>query len=579
MPIRILLLAAVFVAAPVRGAEPAEIPVERDVPVPVRDGTILRADVYRPAGPGPFPVLLIRTPYDKKGMKTAPYVAAGYIVVAQDARGRYASDGTFESFVRKETHDATDGYDTVEWAAKLPGSTGKVGTLGQSYNAFLQWRLAPLRPPSLVAMAAESIPARINDLEEPGTMRPGRRLKWWSTTMAPDMRRKAGLPGPHTVREALPAWDAGEGANLLRFLPWNKLPDRVYEGEAEAVRHWLAHPNDDPWKLDDGCKDIAVPNFDVVGWYDHCHGDLRLFNTMRKEGKTETARNGQRILIGPWPHSPRGGRTFGDIDFGPEAKVDVAALEIRWFDHWLKGQANGVDKDAPVRMFVMGVNEWRDAPTWPITGTTPTTFFLRGGQANTPGGNGSLEAAASNAGTDSYQYDPQDPVPSLFGTAMFPVAADQRPLAARRDILVYQTPPLKEAIEIIGHAQVELFAASTAPDTDFFARLIDVSPEGQALDVAAGMVRAQYRNGLGKPALLTPGETTKFTIRMCPTANRFLPGHRLRLDITSSDFPSYDRHHNTAADPNADAELRTATQTVHFGGMNASKIVLPVKPK
>src|SRR4051812_8453013 len=576
---RLPLLAILFTAVPAGAADAPAAGVERDVAVPMRDGTILRADVHRPAGPGPFPVLVIRTPYSKQGQMAGPYVAAGYVVVAQDARGRYASDGTFESFVRTETHDATDGYDTVEWAAKLSGTTGKVGTLGQSYNAFLQWRLAPLRPPSLVAMAAQSIPARDTDLEGPGTIRPGRRLKGWATTLAPDLRRRAGLPGPHTVREALPAWDAGEGTNLLHFLPWSELPERVCEGESAAAREWLAHPERDPWRLDEGCKDIAVPNLDVVGWYDNCHGDFRLFTTMVNEGKTEAARSGQRIVIGPWPHVPRGRRKYGEIDFGPNALLDVHALEVRWFDYWLKGKANGVDKDAPVRLFVMGVNEWRDAPSWPVPGTTTATFYLSGGKANTPAGNGTLAPRSPPAGLDEYRYDPRDPVPSLYGSATFTVAADQRPLAARRDILVYQTAPLTGAVEVIGHPEVELHAASSAPDTDFFARLIDVAPDGLARDVAVGMVRARYRDGITRPAPPTPGAVTRYAIRLGPTANRFLPGHRIRLDVTSSDFPNYDRNHNTAADPNTDAELRSAAQAVHFGGVRASKLVLPVTPK
>src|SRR4051794_15651993 len=283
-------LAILFTAVSAGAAAAPAAGVERDVAVPMRDGTVLRADVHRPAGPGPFPVLLARTPYGKQAARPDPYVAAGYVVVVQDARGRYASGGTFESFIRDQTHDAGDGYDTVEWAAKLSGTTGKVGTYGVSYNSFLQWRLAPLRPPSLVATSAHSIPARYTDLEGPGTIRPGRRLKWWATTLAPDMRLRAGRPGPSTVKEALPLWDAGEGANLLRFLPWKDLPERVYEDEAPAARAWLLHPERDPWRLDEGCKDIAVPNLDVVGWYDNCHGGFRLFNTMVREGKTDIAR-------------------------------------------------------------------------------------------------------------------------------------------------------------------------------------------------------------------------------------------------------------------------------------------------
>src|SRR5262249_48660259 len=303
-------------------SDPA-VQVERDVPVRMRDGVVLRADVYRPAEGGPYPVLVERTPYNKKGLNPASRVKAGYIVVCQDARGRYASDGTFESFLRPQTHDAEDGYDTVEWAAKLPGSSGKVGTFGASYNAFLQWRLAALRPPSLVAMAAQTIPARYTDLEGPGTIRPGRRLAWWVTTMTPDLRRRAGRPGTHTVKEARQLWDAGEAPNWLYFLPWLELPDRAFEDEAPFVRAWLKAPNQDPWKLHEGCKEITVPNLDVVGWFDHCNGDLLLFRTMVKEGKTPTARKGQRIVVGPWGHASRGQRPFGPIDFGPQAALNL----------------------------------------------------------------------------------------------------------------------------------------------------------------------------------------------------------------------------------------------------------------
>ena len=233
--------------------------VERDVAVPMRDGVVLRADVYRPEGAGPWPVLVLRTPYGKAGGKMDAYVNAGYIVVRQDARGRYASDGKWESFYRFDTHDATDGFDTVEWAAKLPGSNGKVGTFGASYNAFLQWRLAPLRPPSLVAMAASSIPPRLTDLEGPGAIRPGRRLNWFFAGMSPDMRLRSGASGPSTKADAKKLWDAGEDKRLLNFLPRLGLPDSVFEDEAKPVKDWLREPHRDTWKLLDDCRDVAVP--------------------------------------------------------------------------------------------------------------------------------------------------------------------------------------------------------------------------------------------------------------------------------------------------------------------------------
>lgn len=557
--------------------EAAELGVktERNVPVKMRDGVILRADVHRPDSGGPYPVLVMRTPYGKK-RNVDRYVKAGYIVVCQDARGRYESDGKFESFLRFETHDGEDGYDTVQWAARLPGSTGKVGTFGASYNAFLQWRLAPLRPPSLKAMAAFSILGRYTDLEGPGTIRPGRRLQWWMFTISPDMRKRSG----RQASEAYLKIADRESQAYLWFLPWLELPRGAFEDETEAVHYWLNNPHTDPWKLDEGVKEIAVPNFDVVGWHDHCNGDMLLYRTMVKEAKTETARRGSRIIIGPWSHAGRGRRRYDNIDFGPEAQMDITALEIRWFDFWLKGRENGVDKDAPVKIFIMGENRWRDEQHWPLERTEDKVLFITGGgHANTPAGDGKIvDHRPASSGTDHYVYDPADPVPTLHGKASFTHASDQRPLAERQDILVYQSEPLSERIEVTGNPVVELYAASSAPDTDWFVRLIDVAPDGLARDVSLGLVRARYREGLDKPKLLAPGEVVKYTIRMNATSNAFLPGHRIRLDVTSSDFPNYDRNHNTAANQNADATLATAEQTIHHGGSQATRIILPQVP-
>jgi len=345
----------------------------------------------------------------------------------------------------------------------------------------------------------------------------------------------------------------------------------------KTAKLWLKNPHTDPWKLDEGCKNVTVPNFDVVGWYDHCNGDMLLFKTLVKEGKTKTAREQSKIVIGPWSHSGRGRRRFGNLDFGPHAPLDLIAAEIRWFDYWLKGKQNGVDKDAPVRIFVMGDNQWRDEKHWPLRRTKPMTWYLTSnGHANTPAGDGQLVAEKPKTnGTDKYVYDPRDPVPSLYGPALFTIPTDQRPLAGRKDILVYQSEPLTERIEATGNPVVELHASSSAPDTDFFVRLVDVAPDGPARDVSLGMVRARYRNGLDKPELIKPGEVVTYRIRMNATSNAFVPGHRMRLDVTSSDFPNYDRNHNTSADQNADATLKTARQTIHHGGVRATRIILP----
>ncbi len=568
-----------FADAPKQVAdEPLQVVTQRNVAVPMRDGVQLRANVFRPDRGGPYPVLAMRTPYGKPNGGMDRYVKAGYIVVMQDARGRFDSAGTWESFVRFQTHDAEDGYDTVEWAARLPGSTGKVGTFGASYNAFLQWRLAALQPPSLVAMAAFSIPARYTDLEGPGTIRPGRRLHWWVTSMAPDMRRRAGRPGVNSKAEMRKLWNAGADQKWLNHLPWLTLPADACEDETAAVRSWLKNPHTDPWKLHEDARQVTVPNLNMIGWCDHCNGNMLLDRTIIHEGASEVARTGSRTIVGPWAHSKR--RRYGNIDFGPAAQVDSVSEEILWFDHWLKGKQNGVQDTSQWQIFVMGENRWRDEPHWPLKRAQDKVFYTTNeGPANTPAGGGRLTAIRPDqAGTDKYTYDPRDPVPSLHGPNLYVIPTDQRPLAGRRDVLVYQSEPLAERFEVTGNPKVELFAASSAPDTDFFARLIDVAPDGMARDVSLGMVRARFRKGLDRPQLIDPGDVVEYTIQMDPTSNAFLPGHRIRLDITSSDFPNYDRNHNTAADQNADAELRSAEQVVYHGGPRATRIILPWIP-
>jgi putative CocE/NonD family hydrolase len=382
------------------------------------------------------------------------------------------------------------------------------------------------------------------------------------------------------VAEATALWDGGQGQKWLHFLPWLDLPQEVFEDDTPYMRYWLEHPQTDPWKLDAGCREITVPNLEVVGWFDHAKGDMRLQQTLVKEGATRAARKGSQMVIGPWSHFPPGGRKFGNIDFGPAADLDLKGLDVRWFDYWLKGKTNGVDRDAPVRIFVMGDNRWRGEAGWPLKRARSKALFLTsGGKANTPSGDGKLVwQRPTSDGSDGFTYDPRDPVPTLFGPGNFTCVADQRPLAGRADILVFQTEPLTARFEVTGLPEVELYAESSAPDTDWVARLIDVAPDGLARDVCMGVVRARYRDGVDKPRLIQPGKVLKYTIRLKPTSNAFLPGHRIRLDVTSSDFPNYDRNHNTAADQNADATLAVARQTIHHGKACPSAIILPWVP-
>jgi len=567
-----LLLAVTFARAQ---AGELGVRIERNVPVPMRDGSVLRADIHRPDRGGPYPVLVQRTPYGKDG-DFSRFVKAGYIVVSQDIRGRYASEGEFESLLRPKTHDGEDGYDTVEWAAKLHGSTGRVGTFGLSYAGLTQWRLAPMRPSSLVAMSANGVAAQHTYYRGNGAMLPGE-LRLWVIGLTPDMRRRANRPGVHTTWEARRLWKEGESRKWLNFRPVLELPKEVFEDESEVVKYSIDNPHFDPWGLDKKCRETCVPNLEFAGWYDRSNGDMLLFRTMIKEGKTETARKGSRIIIGPWTHT-RLNRKYGNIDFGRDANVDKISVQIRWFDYWLKGIQNGVDKDAPVRIFVMGDNQWRDEQRWPLERTKQRIFFITSsGHANTPSGDGKLiEKEPASSDKDEYTYDPRDPASTSRRDRPWP--ADQGQFANRQDVLVYQTEPLTERVEVTGNPVVELHAASSAPDTDWVVRLIDVYPDGVALYVSQGIIRARYRKGFEKPSLTNPGEVVTYAIRMSATSNAFLPGHRIRLDITSSDFPNYDRNHNTAANQNADATLVTARQTIYHGGEQATRIILPWVP-
>ena len=344
---------------------------EPDVRVPMRDGARMEAHVFRPDAGGPLPAILHRTPYGRRRDGYERYVRAGYAVVSMDSRGRYGSEGDWVPFTVEHTGDAEDGYDSVEWLAAQPWCDGRVGTLGASYDAWMQWQLARLRPPHLAAMCAYTIPLELTEVDWPGAFRPGRRIKWWLTSMAPDLRRRRGLPPPHTPEQARRAWDevAGEG-HWTEYLPWLDFPRQLPPGLAEYARDWLEHPNRRAWRLDEVHGEVEVPNLDFSGWYDHCNGSMRHLQLMQRRGRSERARSQTKLIAGPWNHPGLGSRAVAGIDFGPQAGLNLPDLIIRWFDHWLKGIDNGVDREPAVRYFVMAGRRgrWRSADTWPPAG-------------------------------------------------------------------------------------------------------------------------------------------------------------------------------------------------------------------
>ncbi len=550
---------------------------ELEVEVPMRDGVILRGNLWRPDAPGSFPALLVRTPYGKAAAGHERYVRAGYAVMVQDTRGRYASDGEFVLFSEDETPDGRDGYDTIEWLAEQPWCDGKVGTFGASYGGWMQWEAAALAPPSLKAMVAYTIPTELTGVDWWGSFRPGRRIKWWLTTMAPDLRRRAGMSPPHTVAEARTIFEETELSLWLGLLPYQDLPRHMPEPLATYARNWLADPARPRWRFAEKHATITVPNLDFSGYFDHCNGSIDHLPGMQANAATALAREQSKLILGPYNHGGFGTRKFGDIDFGPAAQFDITDIIIRWFDHWLKGLDNGVDREPPLRYLVMGSGQWKSAETWPPPGAEPAEYFLHSdGQANPVSACGSLsrELPCDEPG-DAYTFDPRDPTPTLWTVGLFTLPSDRRKLEYRDDILYYCTEPLTEEVEIAGHPQVVLYASSSAPDTDFFARLVDEDPEGIALEICYGMVRARHRNSWEQEELIEPGEAVEYRIELGATACRFQKGHRIRLEICSADFPNHDRNHNTGGDDLAEMEMQPADQTVHHSAAWPSRIILP----
>jgi putative CocE/NonD family hydrolase len=557
------------------------IAVEEDVPVSMRDGVVLRANVYRPDTKGRFPAILMRSPYGKPSGGFGDFVRAGYVVVTQDTRGRYASEGDYVPFCVENTGDAEDGYDSVEWLARQPYCDGKVGTMGVSYCAWMQWMLARLRPPHLphlLAMCACSIPLKLTQLDWPGAFRPGRRVRWWMTTMAPDLRRRQGLAGVKSAPRAREVWDVVEQARWLGFLPWLDLPRYLPPGLSEPVASWLRRPDSDPWRFEEAHRKVQVPNLDFSGWFDHCSGTMDHLSGMRRHAATKVARTQTRLVIGPWSHITLGHRQTGEIDFGPQAEVSMNSMMIKWFDRWLKGRRNGVDQEPAVRYFVMGSGKWKSADEWPPVGLMEDVYYLDGrGDTNAADGSGCLAGSPSRGGgCDTYVYDPRNPVPTLWTPSLFMGPSDRRRLEYREDILHYRTPPLEDEVEVVGYPRAVIYASSSATDTDFFARLVDEDPEGPALEICHGMVRARHRHSLSRQELLEPGEVTEFQIRLGPTACTFLRGHRIRLEITSSDFPNYDRNHNTGGNDLGEVEMLLATQKVFHSREHPSRLLVDI---
>ncbi len=562
-----------------------DVKLENRVPIRMRDGVILYADVYRPAKEGRYPVLVSRTPYSTERFPSAYdapmfFARRGYVFVFQDVRGRHESDGKWEPF----RNDIEDGYDTIEWAATQPWSNGKVGMQGGSYLGHVQWRAAMSLPPHLVTIfpMVASTSLYHNWMTLNGGWRLSFNFGWGPVRQESRIMQN---PGPHTME------GGPEGlsfAKLLWHLPLNDMQELAGR-HAQFYRDWIRHPDyDDYWKVlnaEEVFDKIPIPVYTLGGWFDiFSQGTLHGYEGMSHRGSTAVARQKSHMIIGPWGHGPS--RVIGEIDFGVEANINAHAVELRWYDYWLQGIDTGIENEPPVTLYVVGKNVWRYENEYPLARAQyRKMYFAGGGSANTDRGDGRLswDPPAAGSKPDQYQYDPNNPVPSVGGNNCCGTPTpfgprDQRPIEGRRDVLAYTSDVLDREIEVTGPVKVVLHAASDAPDTDFVAKLIDVYPDGRAYNMAEGIVRSRYRESLSRPRPLEPGTIYALEIDLVGTSNCFLPGHRIRVDITSSHFPQFDRNPNTGEPFGLSAKTRVANQTIHHSGAHLSHIVLPVIP-
>lgn len=588
-----------------------DVIIETSVMVPMRDDIRLTTDIYRPAGTEKVPVLLHRLPYGQavgRYFDAAAFARHGYALVIQQCRGCFGSEGDFHPWPVR--HEIDDGYDAVEWAAAQPWSNGKVGMFGGSYAGHTQYAAAMAKPPHLVAIAPAAACADFFDgmpYLGPGILAHESVVSFW-TLMAANTARTAAIEEPvlssfPTGVEMTDAEAAGIEAMMALVLrirgllePLMREPLRkLYPELVPWLADWIDHP--DPadlfWRRFAPAahyEEIALPALHITGWYDSLlQGTLRNYLGLARLAPTEEARSGQRLVIGPWDHQSvgraQGGRQMGQVGmvrFFEDVVTDIAETDmVRFLDRWLRGIDDDTENGAPVRLFVMGDNAWRDEWEWPLARTEWTSWYLRsGGSANTLEGDGSLSHEPSREEHfDSFEYDPANPVPSRGGPSgafvNFPGAWEQRDIEVRPDVLCYTSGPLPQDLEITGPVSLELWASSSAPDTDFTAKLVDVGSDGTAINICEGIVQARRASG----RLLEPGAVHRFEIDVSATSTVFKAGHRVRLDVSSSSFPAAYPNPNTGGDRYDDGGPRAASQRVFHDAQHPSRLILPVIPR
>lgn len=575
---------------PLLSAAKYEVQIDHGVTVPMRDGINLSADVYRPQGVEKAPAILVRTPYKKEmdEIQARYYARRGYVYMVEDCRGRFGSGGVWEPFM----NEAKDGYDSVEWLARQSYTNGKVGMIGGSYVGWVQWWAAAEHPPHLATMIPNVAPPDpfYNVPYEYGTFFMWGSL-WWADVV--ESQATADISGA-----TLSKISDKKYAKLLTALPVIDLDKAVLGKENPYWRQWIAHPNNDSYwqraNFLDKLKDVNIPVFHQSGWFDGDGIGTKL-NYLKMESYQHS---NQKLTLGPWGHTDTAGRMIGERDFTQAAIIDLQRDYLRWFDHWLKGIDNGIDKEPLVSLFVMGSNKWLHGETYPLEITRLQKLYLSsGGQANTEKGDGKLsfEEPGENAPTDRYAYDPGDPTPApnLYQESEENEkkvrSADERKKEAkehhhqvtseRKDILVYVTEPLTKPLTVAGPVSAVLYASSSARDTDWFVTMMEVDKDGEIFPLVHSTIRARYRKSTEKPELLRPNEVYEYTLDLWHTGITIPAGSRLRVEVSSALFPLFSRNLNTGGHNETETKYVTAQQTIYHSAKYPSHIVLPVIPE
>lgn len=535
--------------------------------IPMRDGTRISADLYLPEGDGKSSAIVYRTPYGKNEDRTINlgkyFSGHGFAVVICDVRGRGDSEGEFMPYF----NEADDGYDVIEWVASQPWCTGSVGTSGASYLARIQWTTALRKPPHLKAMICTVSPSD------------------------PFVESPTGVPDPIHI-----SWSflvSGRALQNVNHVKW----DEVYrhlplytmdEMTGREIREWkpsFEHTTmDDHWRriaYQDSFSSIDLPVLHISGWYDDEQVGTPLnYSGMRRNAGSEKAREGQRLIMGPWPHRVNSGTSIGSVDFGSDAVIDLLDRERRWFDRWLNGQDNGTDGEKKVSIFVMGDNRWRDEEDWPLPDTRYTPYYFHSnGRANSRFGDGTLDTVKPrDEPMDSYTHDPGNPVPFITDPTFAQIGGpdDYSSVERRDDVLVFTSEPVDRRTEITGPVKAVLYVSSDCRDTDFTVKLLDVWPNGYSQRLCDGIVRGRFRDGMEHEVFMEPGEVYRMELDMWNTCMALGPGHSIRVEVASSAFPKYSINQNTAEPLGMTANIKKAEQKLYHAGERASHVLLPV---